>query len=220
MPIEPGIIQLVYQRLRSRTEKRRYGSVVIGEQKIYCLLFADDVVLIAEKDKELRQMIKTLEQYTDKNNLEVNAEKTKIMICMKGGGRRKIEEIWTWKENEIEKVKKFKYLGHWFTATGNPNHHLKERAASCQTALNHLWGIWRRSELSSVKKMFTLYESIVESSTTFGQEMWGWRGSEDMERVHAKCVKAVLGLRRDTPDYIWKLESGRLSVDTRTFEKK
>lgn len=61
---------------------------MIGRQKIQCLLFADDVVLIAEEANELQQMIAILEKYTSKNKLKVNVEKTKIMVC-KGEGEEK-----------------------------------------------------------------------------------------------------------------------------------
>lgn len=33
------------------------------------------------------------------------------MKCKRGGGRKK-KMIWRWKEREIKKVKKYKYLGY------------------------------------------------------------------------------------------------------------
>jgi len=61
----------------------------VGEGKIYSLACADDVVLIAEKEEEMRSMIERWERYVGAMNLDVNVEKTKIMRFRRKGGRWK-----------------------------------------------------------------------------------------------------------------------------------
>lgn len=56
-------------------------------KKVYSLSYADDVVLMAEEEDELRSMLEKLEGYLDKKGLVINIGKTKVMRCRRGGGR-------------------------------------------------------------------------------------------------------------------------------------
>lgn len=60
-------------------------------------------------------MIKGLERYVYGKSLEVNVEKTKVMRCRRG------EERWKkviCKGREIEKIRKFRYLGYTLMTNG------------------------------------------------------------------------------------------------------
>jgi len=56
----------------------------LGE-KIYSLAYADDVILIAENEGEMRSIVQRLERYIEKKKLELNEKKTKIMRFRKEG---------------------------------------------------------------------------------------------------------------------------------------
>jgi len=60
------------------------GGVKLGEGKVYSLLYADDTVLVAEKEKRMKSMMERLESYLERKILEINVVKTKIMDL--GGG--------------------------------------------------------------------------------------------------------------------------------------
>lgn len=63
------------------------ATVILGGRKVLCLAYADDVVLMAEKKKEIRSMLEMLKWYLDRKKLELNAEKTKVMRFRKSDGR-------------------------------------------------------------------------------------------------------------------------------------
>lgn len=44
------------------------------------MAYADDVVLLTDKEEELRSMLDRMEGYLDKKRLEINVEKTKVEI--------------------------------------------------------------------------------------------------------------------------------------------
>jgi len=67
--------------------KVKRGGVKLGGKRIYTLAYADDIVLLAEQEDEMRSMIVRLEEYLDRKGLELNVEKTKIMRFRKGRGR-------------------------------------------------------------------------------------------------------------------------------------
>ena len=50
---------------------------------LHCF-FADDLVLLAEDRKKMEMMLRNLVSYCQENELQVNTDKTKIMIAYKG----------------------------------------------------------------------------------------------------------------------------------------
>lgn len=56
-------------------------------RKVLCLAYADDVMLMAEKENEIRSMLEMLKWYLDRKKLELNAEKRKVIRFRKSGGR-------------------------------------------------------------------------------------------------------------------------------------
>ena len=77
--------------------------------KLYTLLYADDTVILAENEEELQKGLRALEVYFELWQLEVNLDKTKIMIFSRG----KISKFgtFTFKGQLIEVVSEYFYLG-------------------------------------------------------------------------------------------------------------
>ena len=59
--------------------------VCINDQNVSCLLYADDLVIVSESATGLQNAISKLENYCVKWNLEINLNKTQIMIFNKAG---------------------------------------------------------------------------------------------------------------------------------------
>jgi len=88
--LSPIIFNLLIADLEEVMGKIKWGGVNLGGKRIYTLAYADDIVLLAEQEDEMRSMIVRLEEYLDRKGLELNVEKTKIMRFRKG--RRRIEK--------------------------------------------------------------------------------------------------------------------------------
>lgn len=65
--------------------KVRSEGEMLGEEKIFTLSYADDMVLIAEEGK-MKSIIERLEKYMDRKGLEVKMGKTKIIKFRKESG--------------------------------------------------------------------------------------------------------------------------------------
>lgn len=55
----------------------RWGGIELGGKKVYLLVYADDVVLLAEEEAEMRSMIVRFEGYLKKKKLELTQGKRK-----------------------------------------------------------------------------------------------------------------------------------------------
>ena len=82
----------------------------MGNAKVWSLAYADDIVLIANKEEELKAMMKRLEHFLDRRRLNLNVAKSKTMVFKKGGGKEKNTSS-NWKGERVEEVKEMLYLG-------------------------------------------------------------------------------------------------------------
>lgn len=194
------------------------GGTVIGKEKVFIQKFADDIVMIADFPEGLSSMLKSLEKYTHKNKLEVNAEKSKIMIFRKGG-KRNINESWNINGQQMEIVNDYKYLGFKFSTKSTFDNHITILSRKAQKAINAACGVMKRANVHSLKTRLYLLDTLVKSGMLYGVELWGWEKSEKMEKTQGKYVKMIMGLSQNTPNYIWRMESGRRSVEIETRKR-
>lgn len=219
-PLSPILFNIYINDLEETLRKRREGGSGFGGStglRIFALLYADDAVLVAECGEELDKMLKTLEKWSTENLMEVNVGKTKILIFNNGGPKR--QEKWVYKGETIEIVNEFKYLGFWFTTKNQYNTHARKCAGKTQQLVNKVWGETKRAEVTDLKMRLFLMESTVKVAALYGVELWGWSRRELIEKVQSRYVKASMGLSRNTPDYLWKLEAGKRSIEVEATKR-
>ena len=91
--------------------------VNIGNCKLNCLLYADDVVLLSESKYGLQNCLDRLEDYCNNWCLGVNFSKTKVLIFNKSG--KLINDKFLLNGVEIQNVQNYKYLGLVFSVSGS-----------------------------------------------------------------------------------------------------
>ena len=84
--------------------------------KLYLLLYADDTIVLAESEAELQAALHAVQHYRHNWKLEINVDKTKIVVFSRG----KIRNIpkFTYNNQRIEVAFEFKYLGIVFSYNG------------------------------------------------------------------------------------------------------
>ena len=92
------------------------GKITLDNTEISSLVWADDMVLLADSEGGLQQMLKTLEIYCHENKLQINTDKTKCMIFNKSG--RLMRRNFRINGTSLENVRSYKYLGFLLTPSG------------------------------------------------------------------------------------------------------
>jgi len=91
-PLSPLLFALVIADVEEKMKKRQVDGVLIGKDKIWTLAYADDLVLLAKNEKSMKEIMRRLERYLRDKNLQLNAEKSKILCFRKeGGGVRRVK---------------------------------------------------------------------------------------------------------------------------------
>ena len=108
------------------------GGVNIGGRRIKCIRFANDMVLLAEDERMLKYMLTELNDICEDYGMKININKTKAMVI-----RRKPKMIdMRIKDESIEQVDSFKYLGCSISSNMNCCLEVKQRIAMAKEAFN------------------------------------------------------------------------------------
>ena len=91
-------------------------ELLSGLIELFILLFAHDVALLATTPCGLQNQLDSLKACCDRLKMEVNKDKTKVMVFRKGGHLSKHEK-WYYDGAEMEVVNKYSYFGFVFTTT-------------------------------------------------------------------------------------------------------
>ncbi|XP_071579341.1 uncharacterized protein [Temnothorax nylanderi] len=147
-PLSPLLFNVLLADMEQEMGKVKWGGVVLGGRRVYTLAYADDIVLLAEDEDQMRSMLERMEGYLSRKRLELNVGKTKIMRFRKGGGRDS-KRRWRWEGKELGEVKEFRYLGYMFQRNGGQEAQGRERIKKAAAVMGKIWGdreeeIWER----------------------------------------------------------------------------
>jgi hypothetical protein len=112
-------------------------GVLIGEERLSILLYADDIVLLAENEKDLHSMLNVLSDWCINNGLTVNINKSNI-VHFRPACITKSDYVFSYGDTIIETVDKYVYLGVLLTEHLNYDKTVKFVAKSASRALGLL----------------------------------------------------------------------------------
>lgn len=84
-PLSPTLFNLYISDIGEELDKGP-GGIKVGKERICSIEYADDLVLLAETQEGLSSMIRGLGKILKEKKLQLNVEKSKVMVCKKGGG--------------------------------------------------------------------------------------------------------------------------------------
>jgi len=181
------------------------GGINIDDLNVRVLLYADDLVILADDVAVLQNMIKRLELYCETWGMEVNPEKSKIMVFQKGG-RTSAKEKWFYKQEEIEKVSEYKYLGIILTPALSFNKHIKNRNSQAKSKINSTWVNFLSKKGIALGAKWKLFLAVCRSIQAYGAQVWGYCGFEEVDLLQRFFLKRILKLPANTPNYVLALE--------------
>ena len=94
------------------------AGIKIAGRNINNLRYPDDITLMAESEEELKSLLMTVKEKSEKVGLKLNIQKTKIMA---------FSPVTSWQidEETVETVTDFIILGSKITADGDCSHEIK-----------------------------------------------------------------------------------------------
>ena len=153
--------------MRNAGLEEAQARIKIARKNINNLRFADDTILMAESEEELRSLLMKVKEKSEKVGLKLNIQKTKIMAS---------GPITSW-EIDGETVSDFIFLGSKITADGDCSHEIKRHLLLGRKVMTNLDSILKSRDITLPTKV-SLLKAMVFLVVTYGCESWTVKKAE------------------------------------------
>ncbi|KAJ4431469.1 hypothetical protein ANN_20067 [Periplaneta americana] len=189
--LSPLLFIIYINRIIQDWRQTRHGFIPINRNlQLDALLFADDLVLMASTEDDLQYSVHNLNKVSEKYNMEINIEKSKIMsFC----GKFPVPSKICLNNKIIERVNTFTYLGY----TLSPYDEVDIAEKICK--YNKTMGIINKIMKPSLVQRHTrigLYKTLAQPVLSYGSEAWTVK-NKDVSRITA----SVMWFMRATAGY-------------------
>ena len=122
------------------------AGIKIAGRNINNLRYAEDTIIMAESDEELKSLLLKVKEESEKLGLKLNIQKTKIMA---------FGPIISWQIDgeTMETVTDFIFLGSEITADGDCSHEIKRRLLLGRKAMTNLDSILKSRDITLPTKV-------------------------------------------------------------------
>ena len=141
-----------------------------GLIELFILLFADDLALLSCSPHGLQVQLDCVHRLCMELGLEINTEKSKIMVFRKGGFLGRYEQ-WSIDGNELEVVNKYVYLGFTFTTSMRLQESAKQLALKGKRALFDVLRLHSRLEQMTRNTFFKIFDSKIQPILLYSSEV-------------------------------------------------
>ena len=137
------------------------------------LRYADDTILMAESEEELKSLLMRVKEESEKAGLKLNIQKTKILAS---------GPITSWhiEREKVEAVTDFIFLGSKITADGDCSHEIKRHLLIGRKAMTNLDSILKSRYITLLRKVH-LVKAMVFPVVRYGSESWTIKKAECQE---------------------------------------
>ena len=146
------------------------AGIKIARRNISNLRYADDTILIAESEEELKSLLIEMKEESEKAGLKCNIQKTKIMAS---------SPITSWKIDgkTMETVTDFILGGSKITVDGDCRHEIKRRLLLGRKARTNLDSILKSRDITLLTEV-RLAKAMVFPVVMYGCESWTIKKAE------------------------------------------
>ena len=140
------------------------AGIKIAGRNINNLRYADDTTLMAESEEELKSLLMKVKEESEKVDLKLNIQKTKIMAS---------GPITSWQIDgeTVETVSDFIFGGCKITADGNCSHEIKRHLLLGRKVMTNLDSILKTRDIALSTKVH-LVKAMVFPVVMYGCESW------------------------------------------------
>ena len=187
-------------------------GINLGSDVVHTLLYADDLVLVAETPEDLQAQLDILKVFTDDVKMKVNIGKTKIMVLRKNKRKSQSQNTWLLGEQELQECDSYKHLGVTIESNGSFNEHIENIKLKAGKAYYSL--ISKCKDLNGMQPSLFLYlfDQTIVPILNYASEIWGFDEHATLERLQLSACKYILGVKSTTCTDAVYAELGRSRI--------
>ena len=174
------------------------APISFGNIKIDALLYADDLVIIADSPRILQNKLNSLTSYCNLWNLSINPDKTKT-VHFRNNRKPLDSKIFKCCNAYITYTDKYKYLGVIFTEHLSLKATIEATSISASRAASLLICKSRTSGNFNYNVYSKIYESLILPVINYSSFLWGFKSYDQVNKIQFKLIRNFLGLNRNVP---------------------
>jgi len=188
--------------MRKAVEKIKKGVTCGKTTRISILLFADDVVVLADSKEDLELMLKAIYEFSLKWRLKFNFDKCNVVkfdnvkgkVITYGNcvGKCNCNHHYAFGPQLIKEVLVYKYLGIELDNCLNFKLFKSRILASARGNMARIWSMGIRDGALSVKGAINLWMALIRSIMEYGAEIWGKDKFPEGERIQYNMARRIL----------------------------
>ena len=156
--------------MRNAGVEETQAGIKIARRNINNLRYADDTILMAESEEELKSLLMRVKEESEKVGLKLNIQKTKIMAS---------GPITSWELDgeTVETVSDFIFFAWKTTADGDCSHEIKRHLLLGRKVMTNLDSIFKSRDITLLTKV-RLVKAMVFPVVMYGCESWTVKKAE------------------------------------------
>jgi hypothetical protein len=188
--LSPLLYALFINGLVSKLREAKLGVPLTEEKTLEVLLFADDIVLIAENKHKLQKMLNIVAEYAKKWRFEINPTKSGVVVFGKRYAPRRL--TLTVGDLQIPLVSCYKYLGIELTRTLRWKPYTERILEKAYRNMHKTWAMGVLGGWLSVNTSVIIWKSVVRSVLEYGCEIWGESVLPQFEKIQLEMGRKIL----------------------------
>ena len=210
--LSPKLFSIFFNDLVKHINVGKFGVQIddTSAVKIQALLYADDIVLMADTKEELQRLIQKVQDYSEVWRFSMNKGKTKVLVfnstpkereAMKGDfciGKTGEDEL-----EEVQIVTRYKYLGMEMESGDFTFKYYKDKVAKkARKALYTVRAMGVSAGYMSVSAAEMVWKALVRSLMEYGAAVLdGGDGKvwKEAEAIQIQMARYILGVGKQSP---------------------
>ena len=219
-PLSPLLFGLFIDRVERffADELGQQVGVRVADAMRRVLLYADDLVLMADTPEQLQQLLDCLGRFCVACCMTVNTTKSEIVCFNRDCAPQRLPK-WVFNGVALPVVTEFRYLGVKFDNIGEQggvSRALSNQMAAAKNALGAMWNRCYALKMHNVATLCYLFDALVRPVASYGCEVWGpdyiqhgSLGKGEHESMQYMFMRQALKVRATTSHAMMLTELGR-----------
>ena len=189
------------------------NGISVADIIVFYLLFADDLILVAQTSSGLQSLISGLEAFCRQWEIEVNLVKTKYTIFNKQYATCQDIKTFSYNNDAIDKTDEYKYVGTVFS--NSRNRFQKNFDSKIEKAKRAIYAARKTAREAAGNQLspelyFKIFDTQIRPILDFGCEVWcNGEVHYGLEKVHTDYMKQTLGVKQQTTHLTLYGDTGR-----------
>ena len=211
--LSPTLFSMYVNDLAIKIRNSKLG-VEVADMTVGILLYADDIVLLADCEKDLQNMLNIVADWCVKWRLVVNNDKTQIVHFRKPSVERS-EFTFMFGRFGLVYAKSYKYLGLILDEHMNFKEGTQVLSDSAGRALGSVLNKVKACKDLGYYTYTQLYQSCVCPVSDYASGVWGFPENDSCNTVQNRAIRSFLGVHKLTPILAISGDMGWMPVNIR-----